>query len=550
MTAQPATGHEDADSRRWWALAVIAIAQLMIVLDITIVNIALPSAQRDLGISDADRQWVITAYTLAFGGLLLLGGRLGDLFGRKRVFTIGLLGFALASALGGAAVDPTMLFAARALQGAFGALLAPSALGLLSTTFSDPRERSTAFGIFGAIAGGGAAIGFIAGGLLTEYLNWRWCLFVNAPIAVVTAFAAFSVLKRDHVAKGRRVRLDLPGALLGCGGLLAIVFGTSEAVTRGWVDGLVLGSLLLGVALLVVFVLVERRSAHPLLPVHIVADRNRGGGALSVGLAMVGMFGLFLFLTYYLQAIKHFSPVVSGLSFLPMTAAIVVSSTGFAARLMTRVPSRNLIGPGLLLAAGGMAWLTQMQVDSPWAGMVLPAELLLGFGMGLVFMPSMSLATLGVAPNEAGAAAATINSAQQVGGSFGTALLNTVAASATASFLATRIAADPAVRAQGAVHGYVVATWVAMGILLLAALVAFLMIDHRPEPGEATAVEVEGGAEAAATASAGRAVDGRPSPRDSAMADVRAHVRADARADVRAGGESPDEPGVRRPPAD
>ncbi|MET9396532.1 MFS transporter, partial [Kitasatospora sp. NPDC002965] len=501
MSSTAATRHETPDPRRWWALAVIAIAQLMIVLDITIVNIALPSAQKDLGISDADRQWVITAYTLAFGGLLLLGGRLGDLFGRKRVFTVGLLGFALASAIGGAATGPEMLFGARALQGAFGALLAPSALGLLSTTFTDPKERSTAFGIFGAIAGGGAAIGLLAGGLLTEYLNWRWCLFVNTPIAVVTAFAAFSVLSRDHIGKGRRIKLDLPGAVLGCGGLLAIVFGTSEAVTRGWGDWLVLGSLILGVVLLVVFVLVEKRTEHALLPLHIVAERNRGGGALSIGLAMIGMFGLFLFLTYYLQVIKGFSPVMSGVSFLPMTAAIVIASTGFAARLMTRVPSRNLIGPGLLLAAAGMAWLTQMKVDSPWAGMVLPAELLLGFGMGLVFMPSMSLATLGVAPSEAGAASATINSAQQVGGSFGTALLNTIAASATASYLATRISADPGVQAQGAVHGYVVATWVAMGILLVAALIAFLMIDHRPAPGEA-AGEAGGAAEATATAGA------------------------------------------------
>lgn len=540
MTAQTATGHghENADRRRWWALAVIATAQLMIVLDITIVNIALPSAQRDLGISDADRQWVITAYTLAFGGLLLLGGRLGDLFGRKRVFTVGLLGFALASALGGAAVGPAMLFGARALQGAFGALLAPSALGLLSTTFSDPRERSTAFGIFGAIAGGGSAIGFIAGGLLTEYLNWRWCLFVNVPIAVVTAFAAFSVLQRDHVGKGRRMPLDLPGALLGCGGLLAIVYGTSEAVTRGWSDGLVIGSLVLGVALLAAFVLVERRTAHPLLPLHIVADRNRGGGALSIGLAMVGMFGTFLFLTYYLQAIKHFSPIMSGLSFLPMTVAIILSSTGFAARMMTRVPSRNLIGPGLVLAAGGMAWLTQMRVDSPWAAMVLPAELLIGSGMGMVFMPAMSLATLGVAPNEAGAASATINSAQQVGGSVGTALLNTVAASATATFLATRVASDPAVQAQGAVHGYVVATWVAMGVLLVAALVAVLMVDHRPAPGEAAAVE--GGAAAEAEAAV-PAVDGRPTDlRAAAAADVRANVRPAS--EVRARAE--------RPPAD
>ncbi|MFB7662993.1 MFS transporter [Kitasatospora sp. NPDC056138] len=456
----------------------------MIVLDATIVNIALPSAQRDLGISDGDRQWVITAYTLAFGGLLLLGGRIGDLFGRRRTFTVGLLGFALASAIGGAAAGPGMLFTARALQGSFGAVLAPSALSLLSTTFTDPRERSTAFGVFGAVAGGGAAIGLIAGGLLTEYLNWRWCLYVNVPIAVGAALGALRLLDHDQIARGHRVRLDLRGAALGCGGLLAVVFGTSQASSRGWSDGLVLACLLAGAALLAVFVLVEQRTEHALLPVHIVGDRNRGGAALAVGLAVIGMFGLFLFLTYYLQVVRHFSPVLAGVSFLPMTASIVLSSTGVAARLMTRVPSRNLIVPGLLLAAAGMAWLTRMRVDSPWAQTVLPAEVLLGLGMGLVFMPSMSLATLGVARNETGAASATLNTAQQVGGSIGTALLNTIAAGATAGYLRTRDAADPLVRAQGAVHGYAAATTVAVGILLLAAVIAFLLVDHRPAAGE------------------------------------------------------------------
>ncbi|MFD9126737.1 MFS transporter [Kitasatospora sp. NPDC059571] len=471
----------------------------MIVLDATIVNIALPSAQKALGISNGNRQWVITAYTLAFGGLLLLGGRIGDLFGRRRTFIIGLLGFALASAIGGFATEPWMLFGARALQGAFGAILAPSALSLLSNTFSDPKERATAFGIFGALAGGGAAIGLIMGGLLTEYLNWRWCLFVNIPIAIGAAIGAFYLLKRDHIAKEHRVRLDLPGALLGCGGLLSIVYGTSEASSRGWSDPLVLTFLCLGVALLAVFALFEGRTTHPLLPPHLVRNRNRGGGAIAVGMAMVGMFGLFLFLTYYMQVVKGYSPVMSGVSFLPMTAAIVISATGVAARLMTRVPSRNLVVPGLLLAAGGMAWLTQMKVDSPWAGLVLPAELLLGFGMGLVFMPSMSLATLGVAPKETGAASAIINSAQQVGGSIGIALLNTIAASATATWLATRNVADPLVQKQGAVHGYTVATVVAMGILLLAALISFLMINHRPAPGEAEGAGAE--SEAAAVAS-------------------------------------------------
>ncbi|MFE9422850.1 MFS transporter [Kitasatospora sp. NPDC006697] len=456
----------------------------MIVLDITIVNIALPSAQRDLGISTGDRQWVVTAYTLAFGGLLLLGGRLGDLFGRKRTFMIGLLGFATASALGGAAQSPGMLFFARALQGAFGALLAPSALGLLSTTFTNPRERATAFGIFGAIAGGGSAIGFIAGGLLTEYLDWRWCLFVNVPIALAAAVGAYVLLHRDHIAKGKRIPLDLPGAALGCGGLLAIVYGTSEAESRGWSDWLVLGCLILGVLLEVGFVLVERRSSHPLLPLHVVRDRNRGGAALSVGLAVIGLFGLFLFLTYYLQAVKGYSPLLTGVAFLPMTAAIIFSSTGVAARLMNRVPSRALMVPGLLLGAGGMAWLSQMKVDSPYAAMVLPGELLLGLGMGLVFMPAMSLATLGVAPRETGAAAATINTAQQVGGSIGTALLNTIAASATTAYLVGKDVTSKAVRDAGAVHGYSVAALVAFGIFLLAAVVAFTMVNHRPGEAE------------------------------------------------------------------
>ncbi|GAA2750936.1 DHA2 family efflux MFS transporter permease subunit [Kitasatospora cinereorecta] len=498
MTSQHAPDDTAADPRRWWALAVIAIAQLMIVLDATIVNIALPSAQKDLGISDANRQWVITAYLLAFGGLLLLGGRIGDLYGRKRTFMVGLLGFALASALGGFASGGGMLFAARALQGAFGALLAPSALSLLSNTFGDPRERATAFGVFGALAGGGAAIGLITGGLLTEYLSWRWCLFVNVPIALVTAVGASYVLTRDHIDKRHRIPLDLPGAVLGCGGLLAIVYGTSEASTRGWSDWLVLTFLCLGAALLTAFVLVERRTTHALLPLHLIRDRNRGGGALAVGLAIIGMYGLFLFLTYYLQGIKGYSPVMAGVSFLPMTVAIILSATGIASRLMTRVPSRNLVVPGLLLAATGMILLTQLKVDSSYAALVLPAELLLGAGMGLVFMPTMSLATLGVAPDETGAASAIINSAQQVGGSIGTALLNTIAASATATWLATagRDPGNPAIQAQGAVHGYAVATVVAAGILLLAAVIAYLMIDHRPAPGESTGE----GAEATARA--------------------------------------------------
>ncbi len=495
----PAARDTDHDPRRWWGLTVIAVAQLMIVLDATIVNIALPTAQRDLGISVANRQWVITAYTLAFGGLLLLGGRIGDLFGRKRVFIVGLLGFAVASAIGGAAQGQEMLFAARALQGAFGALLAPAALSLLSTTFTAPKERSRAFGVYGAIAGGGAAVGLVLGGLLTEYLNWRWCLFVNTPIAILAAIGATRTIT-DNL-RAARVRLDLVGVVLGCGGLLAIVYGCAEAVTKGWSSPLVLGMLIGGAALLVVFWFVESAIRNPLLPMHIVRDRNRGGSAIAVALAIISLFGLFLFLTFYLQTIKGYSPVIAGVSFLPMTAGIVLTSTQVAGRLMTRVPPRTLMVPGLLLAAGGMFMLTFLRADSSYAGLVLPAELLLGLGMGLVFMPSMSVATSGVPRRESGAASAVVNTAQQVGGSIGTALLNTIAASAAATWIASHAAGPvtPAVRVAGTVHGYNVASAVAAGIMLVAAVVAALLVNQGPE-GSAAALREEAATARPATA--------------------------------------------------
>ncbi|MBC9716565.1 MFS transporter [Streptomyces sp. TRM66268-LWL] len=478
------------DPTRWWGLVVIALAQLMVVLDATIVNIALPSAQADLGMSDANRQWVITAYTLAFGGLLLLGGRIADLIGRKRTFVIGLVGFALASALGGAATGSGMLFAARALQGVFAAVLAPSALSLLTTTFTDPKERGKAFGIYGAIAGGGSAIGLIAGGLLTEYLNWRWCLLVNVPIAVVAVIGAFMFL---HDREGHHeAKLDVPGVLLGCGGLVAIVYGFSEAQPRGWSDALVLTLLFGGVALLAVFVWWQTKAAKPLLPLHIIKERNRAGCFLTMGLATIGMFGLFLFMTYYLQVILGYSPVKTGLAFLPMTAAIIVGSTQIAARLMHHVAPRILMVPGMLLATGGLIILTGLTVHAEYATHVLPAMLLLGLGMGLVFMPVMATATQGVAPQDSGVTSATVNTSQQVGGSIGTALLNTIATSTSATYITSHLA-DSAresgqppteqmkqlIGAEGIVHGYTVAIWWAAGIMLLGAVVAGLMVTAR-----------------------------------------------------------------------
>ncbi|WP_420711858.1 MFS transporter [Streptomyces sp. MMG1533] len=460
---------------------IIALAQLMVVLDATIVNIALPSAQRDLGISDGNRQWVITAYTLAFGGLLLLGGRIADLVGRKRTFVIGLVGFAAASALGGAATTPAMLFGARALQGAFAALLAPSALSLLTTTFTDPKERGKAFGIYGALAGSGAAIGFIVGGLLTEYLDWRWCLYVNVPIAVAAVFGALALL---HDRPGRTgARLDVPGVLLGCGGLVSIVYGFSEAEPRGWTDPLVLTLLAAGVVLLAAFVWWQSRAPMPLLPLHVIKDRNRAGCFLTMGLAVIGMFGLFLFMTYYLQVVLEYSPVKTGLAFLPLTASIITGSTQISARLINRVPPRMLMVPGMLLAASGMVILTQLTVDSGYATDILPALILMGLGMGLTFMPVFSTATAGVAPQDSGVTSATLNTSQQVGGSIGTALLNTIATTSTTAYVTAHLGdggPQALIAKEAVVHGYTVAIWWAAGIMLLAGLVAGLMVTTKP----------------------------------------------------------------------
>ncbi|MFC9019766.1 MFS transporter, partial [Streptomyces albidoflavus] len=477
------------DPRRWKALVFIALAQLMVVLDATIVNIALPSAQQDLGITDGNRQWVITAYALAFGGLLLFGGRISDLWGRKRTFLTGLVGFALASALGGAADGQALMLGARALQGVFGALLAPAALSLLAVTFTDIRERAKAFGVYGAIAGAGGAIGLLLGGVLTEYLNWRWTFFVNIPIAAV-AFVGAYLLIREPARARDRAPLDIPGVVLSTTGLVSLVHGFTRAETHGWSDSLTVGSFVAAGVLLLAFVLVERRVAAPLLPLRVLMDRNRGGVYLSLGLAVIAMFGLFLFLTYYLQVVQGYSPVRTGFAFLPMSAGMIIGSTQIGARLMTRVPPRLLLGPGFLAAAVGMLLLTQLEVGSSYAAVVLPAQVLLGLGLGTAFMPAMSMATHGIAPRDAGVASAMVNTSQQVGGAIGTALLNTIAASATASYLATHAATGEAVRrvqAEAMVAGFTQAIWWAVGILAVAAALAVTLVTAGRPGGPAAA---------------------------------------------------------------
>ncbi len=459
--------------RRWLILAVIGIAQLMVVLDATIVNIALPSAQGDLGFSDDSRQWIITAYALAFGSLLLLGGRIGDLFGRKWAFIVGLIGFAVASALGGAAQSFGLLVAARALQGVFGAVLAPAALSLLATTFTEPAERGKAFGVFGAIAGSGAAAGLLLGGLLTEWLSWRWCLYVNLLFAAAAAVGAMVLLVNQPHPD--RPRIDLPGTLAATLGCFGLVFGFSHAQTASWSSGGTLGSLAAGVVLLTAFVAIQRRVANPLLPLRVVLDRNRGGSYLAVGIAGIAMFGVFLFLTYYLQQNLGFSPIQAGLAFLPMTFAIMFTATTANIVVLPRFGPRRLVTGGMLLAAAGMLILTQLQVSSGYASHVLPALLVAGVGFGLIFAPAFSGATLGVHPRDAGVASAMVNTAQQIGGSIGTALLSTLAASAATSFAEGR-QPSRGLAAEAAVHGYTTAFWWSAGIFVAGALICVALL--------------------------------------------------------------------------
>jgi EmrB/QacA subfamily drug resistance transporter len=485
-----------ADSRRWKALIFIALAQLMVVLDTTVVNISLPSAQHDLGISDGNRQWVITAYSLAFGGLLLFGGRIADLAGRRRMFIIGLVGFAGASALGGAAVGTATLLAARALQGVFGALLAPAALSLLAVTFSEPKERAKAFGIYGAVSGGGGALGLILGGVLTQYLSWRWALYVNIPFAVAGIVGAVTVI-REPADRPPRSRLDIPGVLLATAGLVSLVLGFSQAETHGWHAHITVTLLVAAVLLLAVFVVVESRVATPLLPLRVVTDRNRGGVYLSLGLSVIGMFGLFLFLTYYLQVVKGYTPFATGLAFLPMIVGMVTGSTQIGSRLMNVLPPRLLMGTGFLVSALGILMLTQLRVESSYVSVVLPAQVLLGLGMGTAFMPATSLATHHVQPQDAGVASAMVSTSQQVGGSIGTALLNTVASSSGHRWAARHLRQARSLGRTGyadhaAVHGYTVATWWAVSILGIAALAAFTLIDApRQDTGPSAATDTE-----------------------------------------------------------
>ncbi|MGO8883853.1 MAG: MFS transporter, partial [Streptosporangiaceae bacterium] len=451
-----------------------------------------------------DRQWVVTAYALAFGSLLLLGGRIGDMFSRKRVFIVGLIGFAGASALGGASTSIGMLIAARALQGGFGAILAPAALGTLVSTFQDPRERGRAFGVFGSVAGAGGAVGLILGGFLTQYLSWRWTLYVNLVFAAIAVAGALIYMQTSKPAS--RPRIDVAGTLLACSGLFCIVFGFSHAESAGWTAALTIGSLVLGALLLAGFAFAEQRVSQPLLPLRVILDRTRGGAYVSVGVAGIAIFGVFLFLTYYLQTIKGYSPVTAGLAFLPMIACILLSSNTSSIVLLPRLGPRTLIATGMLLGAGAMAYLTQLTVTASYPGSILPALIVLGLGFGMIFAPAINTATTGVQRQDSGVASALVNTMQQVGGSIGTALLSTIALTATTSYLIGHHS-GPLAPAAAATHGYTVAFAVSAALFAAGVLLALFLLPTKRRLQElrrasASAAPATAAAPSAATESA------------------------------------------------
>jgi EmrB/QacA subfamily drug resistance transporter len=470
------------------ALAVLSLAQLMVILDSTIVNIALPSAQQDLQFSVDARQWVVTGYALVFGSLLLLGGRLSDFFGRKQLFIAGVVGFAVASAVGGAAVDVTMLLIARIAQGAFGAMLAPAALSLVSVTFADDAaERGRAFGIYGAVSGGGGALGLLLGGVLTQGLSWRWCLYVNVPIAVV-ALAGALVYLRDG-ARPPRVRLDVAGTITSLLGLVGIVYGLGNAEAKGWTDPTTLGPALAGVVLVVAFVLIERRSTHPLLPLSVVLDRGRGAAFLSVGISGIGSFAVFLFLTYYLVTTLGFTPLQTGAAFLPMIALVMVGAIFSGAVLLPRFGARPLVPAGCVLGAVAMTMLTGIGPESSYVGGVLPALLILGLGLGFVFGPVQNAATSGVRADDSGVASAMVNIAQQIGGSVGLAVFSSLSATAITDYVATH-AATPTAVADATIAGYHLVFWITAALFLASAALAALLFRSGPLPVDADAAPV------------------------------------------------------------
>ncbi|MFH8367838.1 MFS transporter [Streptomyces sp. NPDC018031] len=421
------TADHETHGRKNVALTVIASCQLMVVLDITIVNIALPHIQSALDFSTTSLSWVVNAYTLTFGGLLLLGGRTGDILGRRRVFVFGVLLFSLASLLGGLAQSSGQLLAARALQGVGGAIASPTSLALITTTFTEGPERNRAFGVFAAVSSGGGAIGLLLGGVLVEWLDWRWIFFVNVPIGLLIAFATPRVIRESERHAGH---FDLLGAVTSTLGMASLVYGFIRAAQDGWLDALTLTAFGAAVVLLAAFVAVERRSTQPITPLRMFADRNRAGTYGIMLCLAAAIFGMFFFLTLFVQNVLDYTPIQAGLAFLPVSVVIVVGAA-LAAQLLPRYGPKPFMVGGALAAAAGMAWLTLIDADGTYLGSILGPMLLFALGMGLQFVSLTLMAVSGVPPHEAGAASGLLNTTQQVGGSLGLSILVTTFSTAS-----------------------------------------------------------------------------------------------------------------------
>lgn len=468
------------------ALAVICVAQLMVVLDATVMNVALPSIQKDLGFTNTGLTWVITAYSITFGGLLLFGGRTGDLYGRRRMFMLGVGLFAFASLLGGLATSEWMLVVARGLQGIGGAIAAPTALALLATTFTEPDERARAFGVFAAMAASGGALGLLLGGILTDYLDWRWVFFVNIPIGLLV-LAGSLVLNEGQRNPGR---LDLPGALTATTGLLALVYAITRGGTHGWTDTLTLSCLAAAALLLVAFVLWQTRTNHPMLPLRLFASRSRSGSYATMLFIGAGMFATFYFLTLYMQQVLGYSAVKTGLAYLPFSIGMGIAAAT-SSKLVERVEPRNIAGPGLLLAATGMGWLGGLQPDSSYTTHIAPAMFIVAVGLGLSFVPMTLGAVSHVRDQDTGIASALLNTAQQIGGALGLAVLATIATTASnhklpdaaATFFRGLAMHNTELIQTGAnalTHGYTTAFLIADVFFITGAIIALTTIRARP----------------------------------------------------------------------
>jgi EmrB/QacA subfamily drug resistance transporter len=462
----------------WVVLVLVCLAQFMVVLDATIVNVALPSMQSDLGFSQTSLQWVVNIYTLVFGGFLLLGGRAGDLFGRKRLFIAGVAVFTVASAIDGLSTSPGMLIAARALQGLGAALVSPAALSIVTTTFAEGRDRARALGVWSAIAVGGGAIGLILGGILTEYLSWRWNFFVNLPVGVATILLSLRFVPDSRASVERR-GFDLAGAVTVTGGLMLIVYGLVGATDHGWGSTRTLGILAAGLALLAAFVWVERRSAHPLVRLSIFRQRWITAANATMLAVAGGIFAVFFFASLYVQDVLNFTPVEAGLGFLPLTAAIILAA-GLAQRLVVQIGVKPVALTGMSIAAVGLVLLSFISVGGSYAVDVLPGLVVLGLGLGLTFVPLTLIATSGIQADDAGLASGLFNSSQQVGGALGLAILSTLAAHYTTSSLQGAGAGPtPHEQAVAAVSGYQAAFLAAAGLMALGVILVATLVRRR-----------------------------------------------------------------------